>query len=103
MKKISIFSLLIVFVSSVFITNALVAAEKKYKPRIIITADPELDDNNSELTEKNSKGEHVRTLNESMTIRFGNINSDFQWQVFKKSIPYAWDNGKQIFYIGIKK
>jgi hypothetical protein len=63
----------------------------------------ELDDNNSELTEKNSKGEHVRTLNESMTIRFGNINSDFQWQVFKKSIPYAWDNGKQIFYIGIKK
>ncbi len=47
MKKISIFSLLIVFVSSVFITNTLVAAEKKYKPRIIITADPELDDNNS--------------------------------------------------------
>lgn len=47
MKKKILFPFLFSILTFVLAVDGTIAAEKKYKPRIILTADPELDDNNS--------------------------------------------------------
>ncbi|MBF2066082.1 MAG: class I SAM-dependent methyltransferase [Calothrix sp. C42_A2020_038] len=76
----------------------LIMLSKKY---IIIQAPYEQRHaDNSPITMENRIDEHIHTITNNTLDELSHI---VEWKKILCDVPYAWDYGKQIFFIGIKK
>ena len=55
-----------------------------------------------DLSSQNPIGEHVRTIADQFVDEYESLG-DFQWSKVVCSIPYAWNEGKQVIFIGKRR
>lgn len=77
--------------------NNIIKLSNKY---IVIQAPyNERHDDGSVITINNKYDEHVRTITENM---LDDLKSFIDWKCVVTTVPYAWNKGDQIFFIGTK-